>query len=790
MPALLSAAHPAEFAAAPPVARLLDDPSGQAGFTTWEQLPDGRRVGLSYFQMSGLYCAACTSTIEAALQRVPGMIEARVSAGTGRASIRWDAALTRPSQLVEAVGRAGYGAVPDVAGSARTLRLQTQRRALWRLFVAVFCMMQVMMYATPLYIAEPGTVAPDMQRLLLWASWLLSVPVLVFSAGPFFGEAWRSLRQGQIGMDVPVSLGIAVTFVVSSGAMFEPGGIFGHEVYFDSMTMFVSFLLIGRYLELKARNRVAAALEGAVSRLPESARRIDAHGAIVVVALAELRTGDAVRVLRGEAFPADGRLFDGHTEADEALLTGESRPVPKAPGDAVLAGSLNLQSPVSLRVERLGAQTRYEGIVALMRGALTQRPQVLRAADRIAKPFLWGVLLLALGAAAVWSQIDPGRAVWVMVSVLIVTCPCALSLAAPSALLAAAGALAKRGVLVRRLDALEALVGIDQIFFDKTGTLTEDRLEVEHVEWLPAASTHGLGEAGLLALAGSLAGQSSHPLSRALSGALSAALSAALAAHAQGDTTVWTDVEEHPGLGLQANAPRGGRYRVGARAWVESGGPLGAPGADADKTAKTATTAGTEVWFGDDGGALARFGFTEALRPDAAATVQALHDAGLSVALLSGDSPARVVALAQRLHIADAQGGASPEAKLLRINAAQAAGRRVGMVGDGLNDAPVMARANVSFAMGEGAAVTRSKADFILLSGRLSDVLVARDTARHAMRVVRQNLGWALAYNAVCVPLALVGLFPPWAAGLGMATSSLGVVLNALRVAAPWRARG
>ncbi len=762
---------PSAFAAAPPrpAASLLDDPNGQAGYTTWDQLPDGRRVGLSYFQMSGLYCAACTSMIEAALQRVPGMIEARVSAATGRASIRWDAALTRPSQLVDAVERAGYGAVPDVAGSARTLRLQAQRSALWRLFVAVFCMMQVMMYATPLYIAGPGTVAPDMQRLLLWASWLLSVPVLVFSAGPFFGEAWRSLRQGQVGMDVPVALGIAVTFIVSSGAMFEPAGLFGHEVYFDSMTMFVSFLMIGRYLELKARHRVAAALEGAASRLPDSARRIDAHGAIVVVALAELRPGDAVRVLRGEAFPADGRLFDGHTEADEALLTGESWRVAKAPGDEVLAGSLNLLSPVSLRVERLGAQTRYEGIVALMRGALTQRPQVLRAADRIAKPFLWGVLLLALGAAAVWSQIDPSRAVWVMVSVLIVTCPCALSLAAPSALLAAAGALAKRGVLVQRLDALEALVGIEQLFFDKTGTLTEDRLELGRLNRLPTASMRGLDDATLLALAGSLAAQSSHPLSRTL------------AAHAHGEATAWTSVEELPGLGLRATAPGGGRFRLGARAWVEAAAPSGTPDADG------ATASGSEVWFGDERGALARFEFAEVLRPDAAATVQALYDAGLKVALLSGDSPARVEALAQRLHIADAQGGATPEAKLQRITAAQGAGQRVGMVGDGVNDAPVIARADVSFAMGEGAAVTRSKADFILLSGRLSDMLVAQGTARQAMRVVRQNLGWAVAYNAVCVPLALAGLFPPWAAGLGMAASSLGVVLNALRVAAPLR---
>ena len=760
----LSTALPVELASAPtpPAACLLDDPHGQAGFTTWEQQPDGRRVGLSYFQMSGLYCAACSSTIEAALQRVPGMIEARVSAGTGRASIRWDASLTRPSQLVEAVERAGYGAVPDVAGSARTLRLRAQRSALWRLFVAVFCMMQVMMYSTPLYVADPGTVAPDMQRLLQWASWLLSVPVLVFSAGPFFGEAWRNLRQGQIGMDVPVSLGIAVTFVVSSGAMFDPGGIFGHEVYFDSLTMFVSFLLVGRYLELKARNRVVASLEGAVSRRPESASRLDDQGRVVIIPLSELRVGDAVRVRRGEAFPADGRLFEGRTEADEALLTGESRPVVKGPGDEVLAGSLNLRSPVSLRVERLGAQTRYEGIVALMRGALTQRPKLLRAADRIARPFLWSVLALALGAGAVWTQIDPSRAVWVMVSVLIVTCPCALSLAAPSALLAAAGALARRGVLVQRLDALEALVTIDRLFFDKTGTLTEDRLALARVEWLPAAARCGLEEGALRNLAASLAAQSSHPLARAL------------CASAPGAPVEWFEVDDVPGRGLQATAPDGRRYRLGAREWIEAGSEAGTGPPDA--------RAGGEVWFGGKGAALAHFEFDEMLRPDAALAIAALREAGLSVALLSGDAPQRVEALARRLHLDDAQGGATPELKLARVAAAQGAGERVGMVGDGLNDAPVIARADVSFAMGEGAAITRSKADFILLSGRLSDVVTARDTARRAMRVVRQNLGWAVAYNAVCVPLALFGVFPPWAAGLGMAGSSLAVVLNALRV--------
>ena len=330
---------------APPAATGVPD---LAAFTTWEQHADGRRFGVSHFRLSGIYCAACSSTIEFALTRVVGVADARVNAGTQRAWVRWDGALASPAQLVEAIERAGYGAAPDAAGSARVLRLRAQRRALWRLFVGVFCMMQVMMYSTPLYVAEPGSLAPDLQRLLQWASWLLSVPVLLFSAGPFFTEAWRSLRMRRIGMDMPVALGIGVMFAVSSGATFDPGGLFGHEVYFDSLTMFVSFLLGGRYLELKARDRVAASLEGAVSRLPMLARRLAGSGAAQMVAQAELRVGDRLRVLRGEAFPADGSLVDGATEADEALLTGESAPVLKAWGDAVLAGSLNLAAPVSM----------------------------------------------------------------------------------------------------------------------------------------------------------------------------------------------------------------------------------------------------------------------------------------------------------------------------------------------------------------------------------------------------------------------------------------------------------
>ena len=738
----------------------MDDPAEQAGFTSWQQDAAGQRIAESHFALTGLYCAACADVIEHALRAEPGVLEATVNYATRRASVRWRTALTKPSQIVSSVARAGYAAAPDLAEPARALRQRAWRDALWRLFVAAFCMMQVMMYAAPAYVAEPGTLAPDLLRLLQWASWLLSLPVVLFSAAPIFREAAQGLRQGQVRMDLPVAIGIAVTFIVSSVATFAPDAGFGHEVYFDSLTMFVCFLLAGRTLALRAQTRVAAMLEAALSRQPQAVQRIGADGSVTLVALRSLGIGDRVRVAVGEAFPADGCVTDGRTRADEALLTGESRPVPKQPGDGVIAGSLNLGAPVSVRVERLGADTRYEAVVALMRSALTQRPALVRAADRVAVPFLWGVLLLAAAAGGVWSFIDPARAVWVMVSVLIVTCPCALSLAAPSALLAAAGTLARRGVLVQRLDALEALASLQCLYFDKTGTLTEDRLDLREVHVLPAARHVGLDASTLLAQAAALAAFSSHPLSRALAGQ-----SVGVAPPA------WSDVAETAGAGLQAVAPDGRVVRLGAREWVDASQPV------------LSGTAGAQVWLGDERGALACFEFDEALRADAVDAIGRLREVGLSTALLSGDAPERVQRVAERLGVADAEGHASPERKLARIAAAQQAGQRVGMVGDGLNDAPVIARADVSFAMGGGAAITRSKADFILMSGRLADVLFARDTARRAMRVVRQNLGWALAYNLTCVPLALFGLFPPWAAGLGMATSSLAVVLNAMRIA-------
>ena len=517
--------------------------------------------------------------------------------------------------------------------------------------------------------------------------------------------------------------------------------------------MFVAFLLAGRWLELRARTRSTESLDALLQRLPESVERLGADDSVQAVPLARLRAGDRVRVAAGQAFPGDGALLEGHTQVDEALLNGESRPVERGVGDTVIGGSLNLGAPVVVRLDRVGEGTRYHEIVSLVQRALTERPPLVRAADRLAGPFLWAVLLLAAGAVAVWSVIDPSRALWIGVSVLIVTCPCALSLAAPAALLSAAGALARRGVLVQRLDAFEALARTDVACFDKTGTLTQDRLV------LAATALDAQADgAELRARAASLSAQSRHPLSVALAQALPVA------------RRDWTSIREVPGLGVEAVDGDGRRWRLGAPGWV---------GVVTPELTRPAVACGPA---GGGPPEQVVFEFDEALRPEAAEAVQALRKQGLDVRLLSGDAPASVHTVAHNLGIAQAQGGAAPEDKLGALGAWQGEGHCVLMVGDGLNDGPVLARADVSFALSHGSALAQQRSDFIVLGSRLGEVPAARLLARRTMRVVRQNLAWAALYNAACVPLALVGWLPAWAAGAGMALSSLAVVLNALRL--------
>ncbi len=744
--------------------QVLDDECEIGRFSRWRVTEGGQRVAESALRIGGMHCAACATAVEQALAGVAGVLDAKVSAASACATVHWVFGATTPSALVQAVAQAGYQAVPDTAAGARSLRLKESRDATWRLFVAAFCAMQVMMLATPSYLGQSGHLSPDLKRLLDWGGWLLSLPVMLFAAAPFLRGAWRSIQGRRIGMDVPAALGMVVAFVASTGAAFEPGGVFGHEVYFDSLTMFVTFLLGGRYLEMWARHQAERSLEESFGRMPEVALKVHADGSSSPISVLRLQLGDVVRVPLGEAFCADGVLTQGSTRVDEALLTGESAPVDKAVGDAVVAGSLNLGAPVAMRVDRLGADTRYEAIVAMVRGARTQRPTALSQADRWAGPFLWGVLALAIGAAAIWWRIDPTRSIWVAVSVLIVTCPCALSLAAPSAWLSAASGMARRGLLLRRIEAIEGLAGMQVLFIDKTGTLTEGsggHVQMIRMDEPDASHDARWTDAELRGMAWSLAHWSTHPLARLLAGD-------ADMSEAQGEAQAWSDLSEVHGQGLQGRATDGSVWRLGK--------PVDAAMADAHEGPDA------ETWLSRDHRVLACFRFVDVLRPDAVAAVESLAQDGVTVAILSGDHPARVARTAQLLGLSGGRGGMSPADKMAAVRQAQGQGLRVAMLGDGINDAPVLAQADLSIAMGAGAQIARAQADGVLVSNALQDLVQARRLARQALRVVRQNLAWAVSYNLVCVPLALAGMLPPWAAGLGMACSSLVVVINAWRL--------
>lgn len=764
------AEEPADPLEDTPASRLavFDDPEEWAIFSQSCDKPAVAATGLweSQVMVQGMHCAACSLTLEQALLGIRGVVAAQVNAASKRASVVWSAALTRPSQWMAVPQALGYRLLPASDAFAPDHGRKEARLALWRWLVAGFCMMQVMMYAVPAYVAGPGEITPDIEKLLRWASWVLTLPVVLFSCGPFFGHALRDLKQRSISMDLPVALGIAMTFAVSTAATFGPQGWWGHEVYFDSLTMFVFFLLTGRWLEQRLRDRTAGSLDRLMQRLPDSVQRQQASGRFERVAARRLKPGDLIRVLPGEAFPADGTIVAGDTFADEALLTGESRPVARLAGASVLAGSYNLSAPVQVRIDQTGQATRYAQIVALMERASVDKPRLALLADRVAKPFLWFVLLASAMAAAYWWRTDPARAVMAAVAVLIVTCPCALSLATPSAMLTSAGLLARQGVLVRRLQALESLATIDTVVFDKTGTLTEARMGLRSVE-----TREGVTSAQALHLASALAQHSLHPLSCAL---VAAAAGVPLPLVPGTDTLNMIDVREFPGLGLEgrltASSVPGalGQVRLGSARFCNLENPLHDV---------------LQVCLSDESGWLARFEFDEAIRPDAAEAIAALQQEGVEVQMLSGDRAAAVRRVANALKIRKVQGDCTPKTKLAHMQALQRQGRKVLMVGDGLNDGPVLASAHVSVAVGTAVPLAQAQSDFVLPGGQLLMLPKMRAHARRTMRIVRQNLWWAATYNAVCVPWALTGSLSAWLAGLGMALSSLLVIANAARLA-------
>jgi len=743
-----------------PALERFDDPALQRGFATFEA--DGDRSAT--LSVGGMRCAACSWLLEERLARVPGVREAHFGLTSHRARVRWDPARIQLSEILARVAELGYSAAPFEPDAEEAQVRSERRAALRRLGVSGLGTMQVMMFSVALYAGAFGDLERAHRDLLRVASFVVATPVLFYAGLPFLTGAWRDLRARYVGPDVPIALALLGAWAASTRTTFLDlgAGAAAGEVYFDSVCMFVFFITLGRSLERGLRARAELRVRGLQRRVPQVAHRVEA-GREKDVPAALVREGDILTIRPGEVVPADGLVVEGESETSEALLTGEASPVGKRPGSPLLAGSQNFDGALRMRVERTGAASTLQQIATLLDRAQLEKPPIALLANRLARIFLTSVIAVAAAVGLVWWQVDPSRVVPVVVAVLIATCPCALSLATPAALAAATHGLAARGLLITRGHALEALARVTRVVFDKTGTLTAAApalLAVHPVR-------EDVGEAEALRLAVLLEEGSTHPFARALRAARPSANAPQLAPSA---------LRVVPGAGVSGRVD-GRTLRLGRSDWSAalSGTAVETPAED--------PASSTRVLLADEQGVMAAFDFDAPLRAHAPALTAWLENEGYACAMLSGDPSQQGVAeVAAQLHLRDARGGASPEEKLDALDAWIEDGDVVLAVGDGVNDAPLLGRAQVSLAMGSGSDLARLRADAVLLDDRLESIPLALVWARRARRVVQQNFAWALAYNACALPLAATGLLPPWLAAIGMSLSSLLVVGNSLRL--------
>lgn len=728
--------------------QVYDSPELQKSFV--------RETGTGFREASlileGIVCAACVWLNEHHVKKLDGVLDFRINYSTHRATLKWDSTRLHLSQVLKAIAEIGYHAHPFDPHRLESLQKKEKSAALRRIAIAALGMMQVMMIAIAMYIGAVSDMDTGMRDFLRWISLVMTTPVVFYSARGFFTSAWRDVRRGRFGMDVPVSIAIAIAFTASVWATFTGGG----EVYFDSVTMFTFFLLTGRYLEMAARHKAGQVAEELVRLMPATATRLR-DGEQEVIPVSQLQLGDLVLIKPGEVVPADGVVTDGTSSTNESLLTGESLPCHKQRGDALVGGTVNMESPLTMRVDKVGDNTVLAAIIRLLERAQAEKPELARLAEKVASRFVPLILVTAVAVFAWWYQHQPSEAFWIALSVLVITCPCAFSLATPAALTAATGLLTSKGVLTTRGHALETLARVNHMIFDKTGTLTHGQLEVVDVQTLGVDSA-----AVCQQIAAGLEMASEHPVAHAL-------------VRLSDSPAAVIDLTAESGRGVKGFYA-GKQYRIGTRPFVEAltGCPLPEIGEKGDEC--------SQIFLGSTDGWLAVFSLADQLRTEAAQMVADLQAMGVTVTLLSGDSPNVVAVVAQQLGIAHAHGGQLPDAKLAYLRDLQAQGATVAMVGDGVNDAPVLAGAPVSIAMGSGSQLAQASADMVLLSENLQQLPLAVRTARRMQTIIKQNFLWTIAYNVVAISLAANGMVVPWMAAIGMSASSLVVVLNALRL--------
>ncbi|MBQ4681864.1 heavy metal translocating P-type ATPase [Aeromonas dhakensis] len=699
--------------------------------------------------VEGLTCAACAWLIERHLGNLAGLHYINVNTTTHRARIKWDPGRLSLSDILKGFAKIGYRAYPFQTHQQEALYAKEVRSYMFRLALAGLGSMQVMMCAVALYMDLFISVEEEFMVYFKWISLLLSTPIMIYSAQPFYVGAWRSLRQGHLSMDVSVSLALIGAFVASMWAtVFNTG-----EVYYDSITMFVFFLLLGRFLELRARRKASESSSNLARLVPIMATRLDEDGEHEVAAKT-LQVGNRVRVLAGATLPADGIILLGQASLNESMLTGEQLPLLKQAGDAVYAGTINTDAPLEIRVSHRIEESRLAQIMRLQDHALDDKPAIAQMADVLSRHFILVLLFIAAGVWTFWHFHQPEQAFWVTLAVLVATCPCALSLATPTALTSATARLTRAGILLRRGHVLDVLTRANRIVMDKTGTLTTGNISLTSTEALG-----NLDEARCLAIARTLEAYSEHPIARAFHS--NAAEDAVLLAASKVTPVIGHGIE---------GVIEGRHYRLGSARWLGI--------SDAHETQAD----GLVIYLADEDRALARFLLTDTLRPDAKALIQAFKAAGLKTTILTGDSSAQADEVARELGVDELVKGVTPDGKLAYLKEHEARGDISIMVGDGINDAPVLAGAHASFAMAGGTDLAKNSADAILLADDLSRLLDARALALRTRKIIKENFAWSIGYNLLVLPLAASGWLPPYVAAAGMSLSSLIVVTNSMRL--------
>ena len=735
-------------APAPGVGRPPDEAAEWQVFNSREMLEaftgtaDGNAEATIY--AGGMYCSACSWLIDSSLSRVDGIRSVEVNPMTHRVRVAFEADELGLGDILTHLADLGYQPQALTPDDTTRPEISEQRTALKRLLVASLGMMQVMMFAVGLYAGEFQGIDADMQRFLRLVSFLVTTPVVFYSARPFFAGAWRGIAAKMPGMDVPVSIAIGAAYAASVYSTFTNGA----AVWFDSVTMFVFFLTVGRYLEMRARHRSIDRSVALSQVLPNTATRLQ-DGARSVVPVSQLAAGDVVVVRTGDSVPADGIVIRGDTSVDESLLSGEADPQRRGVGDRLAAGSINVDGVVDMRIETTGNDTAIGAIARLTERARYARPAFVQTADRIASYIVVALLFVAAAVATYWYFTAPERAFVITLSVLVVTCPCALALATPAAFATAANRFSELQLLVTNGNAIESLSTATHFLFDKTGTLTTGRPVVSEAQLLDA--NYDIDHC--LRIASALEQFSSHPIAHAFAAA--------------DDLPAVTDPVVHVAEGVSGIID-GDEWRIGSAGFARIDSPAN------DDT--------TTVCLTCNGSGVARFNLSDEMRPHTADIIDELRQHSFGITLASGDNDAAVQNIADALGIEDRHAGCTPAAKLELIRSRQAAGKRVIMVGDGINDAPVLAGADASIAPAHGALLAQNSADVILLGESLRPLLSAVSLSRRTIRIVRQNLAWAIVYNLLALPLAAAGYVPPWAAAVGMSASSLVVVLNALRL--------